>query len=687
MTLLRLLLALLAALATAPLVAQAPGGGPHILTGLVPETDSPAAGTMVTLAVTMVPQPGWHGYWRQPGDAGLAPRFTWTVPPGVRADAPLYPVPGTLRVAGLMNHVYEKPFALLVPLHLPAGLARGTRLPIRLALDYLVCTTSLCVPESATLATQLRIGDGAIDPAVRARFDGWRRALPRPLGAEARVQRVGATVRLALPLPAAVALPAPHLFVASEGVVAPGAAQRFSRAGDRLTIETGAAPGTGAPWPATIEAVLAPGDGSGLAFTARPGVVAAPPPPAPAPAGPSFGLILAALGGAVLGGLLLNIMPCVFPILSLKALKLARAGGSERQVRREALAYAAGVILVCTGLGAVLLALRATGGAVGWAFQLQDPGVIAGLALLTAAIGLNLAGLFEFGAVSAGEGLAASGGAAGAFWTGALAAFVATPCTGPFMAAALGAALVLPAAAALAIFAGLGLGLALPFLALGFVPALRRALPRPGAWMERFRHVLAVPMLLTALGLCWVLGREAGADAIIVALGAVLLLALGLWITGQRQRRLARAAWLPAGIGVALAAALLTAAPRAPAGAPAVGAAPADGATRFDADRLAALTAENRPVFLYFTADWCLSCKVNEAAAIDRAETRAAFRRAGVVTMVGDWTRGDPAIGRFLEAHGRSGVPLYLWYAPGKPPRVLPQLLSPALLTGLVGGG
>lgn len=671
----------------APAAAQglSGGSGPHVAATLVAESLTPAAGQHTTLAIGMVPQPGWHGYWQTPGDSGFPLHATWTLPAGVKAGDPAYPVPGTLVVAGLMNHVYEKPYALLVPLDVPAGLAKGTRLPITAKLDYLVCNPSICVPESATVSTELTVGDGAPDPAATARFEGWRKALPRPLGSPVAFEAKGGRFRLAVPLPAAVALHDPHLFAVTDGALNYAAPQSFSRDGDTLIIETAAA---GSNAPKRFDAVLALGDGSGLAFSAAPGAV----PAAGAPLGASteklaghgtLGLALIAFAGAVLGGLLLNIMPCVFPILSLKALSLARAGGHEREVRREALAYTAGIILVCVALGGLILALRAAGTQVGWAFQLQDPRVILVLILLTSAIGFNLAGLFEFGAVTAGSGLANKGGVVGAFWTGALAAFVATPCTGPFMAAALGAALVLPVAAALLVFAGLGLGLALPFLALGYVPALRKRLPRPGAWMELLRRILAVPMFLTALGLAWVLGNQTSANGVVVAVGAAMLLAFGLWVTGRRQRRFKGAVWAPAAVGLLLALGTIALIPR---GGVKVVARATDTSQPFDAARLVALRAEGKPVFVYFTADWCLSCKVNEKTAIERVETQDAFRAAGVTTMVGDWTDGDAKIGKFLEAHGRSGVPLYLWYAPGKAPQELPQILTPGLLAGLAKG-
>jgi thiol:disulfide interchange protein len=373
-------------------------------------------------------------------------------------------------------------------------------------------------------------------------------------------------------------------------------------------------------------------------------------------------------------------MPCVFPILSLKALSLARSGGDEANARGEALAYTAGVILVCAALGATVLGLRAAGGLAGWAFQLQDPRVIAGLLLLVLAIGLNLAGLFELPVLSGGDTLAGAGGKSGAFWTGALAAFVATPCAGPFLGVALGAAIFLPAVEGMAIFVGLGLGLALPFLLLGFVPAVRRWLPRPGAWMDVFRHILAVPMLITALGLAWVLGKQAGVNGMAIGLAAALLVSLGLWWSGRRQAALKTGAWWPVLAALIGAAALIAVVPRDAA----VAVTTSAGTEPFSETKLAELRKEGRPVFLYFTADWCLTCKVNEKAAIERGEVTKAFADKHVVTMVGDWTRGDPAISRFLAAHGRSGVPFYLYYpAGGGEPRELPQILTPGLLAGL----
>jgi thiol:disulfide interchange protein len=648
------------------------GGGPaHIAAQLDSESDSPAPGGATTIAFAMTPEAGWHGYWENPGDAGLGMTVEWTLPKGVTVGPLRYPVPETLLISDLMNHVYEGPYAILADLKVARDVQPGTRLPVVAKAQWLACTDKVCVPESGTLRLDLVAGNGAVAPAQRARFDTWRTHLPRPLGSQAHYEVKDGQLRIAVPFPAEAAAQDVHLFALTEGLAPYAAEQTVTRTNNQMVIEMPAGEGIrGEP----VQAVLRTGDHVGFLLTAVPGAVEDP------QAAGQAGAILAALGGALLGGLLLNIMPCVFPILGLKAMKLAKAGGDERSVRREALAYAAGVVLTCLALGGLLLALRAAGTAVGWAFQLQDPRVILALLLLVSAIAFNLAGLFELRPFGGGDGLAGKGGAMGAFWTGVLVAFVATPCTGPFMAAAMGAALLLPLAAALAIFAGLGLGLALPFLLLAYIPALRSRLPRPGAWMGRFQKLLSVPMFLTALGLAWLLGQQRGVSGMTIGLGAALLLALLLWWLGMRQHG-GKGGGLIAGIGALalLAGAAIalpaTAPPRAENSATSVA---------FAVEKLDGLRAANKPVFLYFTADWCLTCKANEAAAIDRAEVRAAFDKAGVTVMVGDWTNADPAITRFLESQGRSGVPLYLWYAPRKEAVVLPQLLTPATLTGLV---
>ncbi|MEO6093060.1 MAG: thioredoxin family protein [Novosphingobium sp.] len=655
----------------------APAIANHIAATLVAEGPGAPGGT-VMLAFDMKPEPGWHGYWSNPGDAGFGMSLDWSLPERATAGAPRYPVPSTLLVAGLMNHVYESEYAVLVPLVLPPDAQPGTRLPIRVKADWLACTDRVCVPEKAELVIELPIV-AAADSSARKdlRFAEWTRLLPAPLGAHARFAAAGEVLRIGIPLPASVALTQPHFFPSEDGLVAYAAPQRFSRNGDVLIVELARRSGSDAP--RRVAGVLRLNEGGdGLAIEAEPGAVPARGAPLATARSslPSLPLLLVA---ALAGGLLLNVMPCVFPILSLKALSLARAGENARQARHEGLAYTAGVVLACVALGALLLILRAAGQEVGWAFQLQEPGVVAALLLLAVVITSNLLGLFEFSV----PGFASEGSPQGAFATGLLAAFVATPCTGPFMAAAMGAALLLPVPAALALFAAMGLGIALPFLAIAFVPALRRRLPRPGRWMVRFRRWMALPMGLTALALLWLASRLGGwSFAAATAALAVMVVVLLAWI-GKGQRaglgtaRLAGGAIALAGVGLLL----LPAAVRAPS-ASAQGILPA---RPFSEAALAAARADGKPVFAWFTADWCLTCKVNEELAIERPEVRDAFARAGVVVLRGDWTRRDPAITRYLTAQGAAGVPLYVWYpGGGGAPRRLPQVLTPTSLTGLV---
>jgi DsbC/DsbD-like thiol-disulfide interchange protein/cytochrome c biogenesis protein CcdA len=675
----RLFVAVLCQFCALLLIAAAPAhaGPTHIAAELVAESAARPSET-VMLAIHMRPGAGWHGYWSNPGDAGLGMTLDWALPAGATAGEPRYPVPETLLISGLMNHVYEHDYAVLVPVTLPDDTRPG-RVPIAVDATWLACTDQICVPEQARLETVLTIGAGGErDP----RFDRWRARLPAPLGAQARFVQGAETIRLGIPLPASLPLEAPHFFAAEGRVADYAAPQRFSRVGDMLVVEL-QRPRIAPRDPQAVAGVLRLNRaGDGLSLSALPGAVPALGAPLDTSAAiPATGLPLLLLA-ALAGGLLLNVMPCVFPILSLKALSLARAGENAGQARAEGLAYTAGVVLACAALGALLLGLRAAGQEVGWAFQLQEPGVVVALLLLAVAITANLLGLFEF----AVPGFAASGGlprsdVRGAFATGLLAAFVATPCTGPFMAAAMGAALLLPVAAAMALFAALGLGLALPFLAIAFVPALRRRLPKPGRWMVRFKLWMALPMGLTAAALVWLSwrigGDRFGVVAVLIALGLVAVLA---WL-GRRQRR-GLSARIPALAVVAVCAAGLLALP-----APTASVASSAGilpSKPFSEAALAQARASGKPVFAYFTADWCLTCKVNEQVAIEREETRAAFERAGVVVLRGDWTRRDPAITRYLTAQGAAGVPLYVWYPAGSgAARQLPQVLTVGTLTGL----
>lgn len=672
------LLALAASVLLAvPAMAQAPApadpliGSDNIAVTLHAE-GAPVEGKEWLLALHFVPKgPEWHGYWSNPGDAGAGMVLALDLPPDWEVGEPRYPVPKRLVVSGLMNHVYEGRYTVLVPVT-PGPSVKGFTGPVGGTVDYLACTDQICVPQFARLSASAG-GD----------FARWRAAAAPLLDARAAFAISGKTLRLAIPLPEGMGLSDPHVFVANKQLISYSAAQIFRRKGDVLVAEIPLDEfGTGKA--ESVSGILSFGDGSGVRFAADLGTV---PTGGEQVAGPKntatppwWTLVL----GALFGGLLLNIMPCVFPILSLKAIALARAGESEAKARAEGLAYTAGVVLACIALGGLLLALRAAGEQVGWAFQLQQPGVVVGLLVLAAAITANFAGLFELPSLSINGG----GEKTGAFMTGLLAAFVATPCTGPFMAAALGAALLLPVPQALLLFALLGLGLALPFLLLGFVPPLRRMLPKPGAWMERFRRIMAIPMGLTALALVWLTVQLGGRSFGIIALVLVFGVLLGLFVVGKLQRS-GKMAWPAFGLLAApfLAFALIAL--------PNVYQTKAGEAREsilasqtFSEQALVDARGSGKPVFLYFTADWCVTCKVNEASSIERESTRAAFEKAGVITIVGDWTRRDAGITQFLTGQGAAGVPLYLWYAPGaQRPEQLPQVLTPDLLAEKASGG
>ena len=651
--------------------AQAPGETNHMRAELLAEAP-PVPGETLTLAFHFTPEPEWHGYWLNPGDAGYGMELDWSLPEGWEAGEPQYPVPEKLTIAGLMNHVYEGDYAVLVPISVPAQAAVQNIAPIGVEANLLVCTDEICVPERKELTLDLSQVTGR-----DARFDGWRAAIPAELDSPGTFEATAETLRIAIPLPASLELPKPHVFVDQTQLVDYIAVQTFTREGDTLVVEI-PRKGVGED-PAEVSGILDfGGEGQGVRFAAVPGEVPAGGIPMGGGAG-AFGSLWLLLGAALLGGLILNVMPCVFPILSLKALSLARAGESEAEARREGVAYTAGVLVATLALGVLLLALRAAGNEVGWAFQLQEPGVVVALLVLAVAITANLAGLYELPSVSFTQ----RGGRQSAFATGLLAAFVATPCTGPFMAAAMGAALLLPWWQGLLLFAALGLGLALPFLLLGFLPPLRRMLPKPGKWMDTFKKIMAVPMGLTALALLWLCWRLGGGQfallALAVAFSLMAVMAL-LWGKPKKPQRKPRAAALGALLAAIAAGAGAAQAYRPPESTQRES---LIAATPFSEAALAEARASGQPVFVWFTADWCVTCKVNEGVAIEREATKAAVEKAGVKALVGDWTRREPAITRFLTAHGAAGVPLYLWYPAGGEARQLPQVLTPDTLVEL----
>ncbi len=660
-----------------------------------------APGSTAVVAVRQDIEPGWHTYWRNPGDSGGATTLSWRLPEGARAGDIVWPLPSRQRLQGLVNYGYEGVVYLPVPVEIPAAARPGSVLPLRVEALFFVCSDEMCVPETLDLRLDLPVREGAAppDPAHGAAIRRVLAEAPAPAQIEARARAENGVITLtAVGGPLAGRDPGPSYFFPFEGGVIDHAAPQTGAWGPRgltLVLSAGAKAQGGSTGP--LEGVLATSLGA-FEIRAEPGrdlagargsgdLAPMPDATGGGPEGESgWTAFLQAALFALVGGLILNLMPCVFPILAMKAAALSAAAHDPGRARRDGLAFLAGVLTTFVGLAGVLLVLRAGGEAVGWGFQLQSPAVIASLSLLMLAVALNLSGVFHVGAGLQGAGsgpLARLPGAAGAFFTGMLAVVVAAPCTAPFMAFALGAAVLMPWPMALVVFLMLGLGLALPFVLVSLTPRLLARLPRPGPWMERLKGLLAFPMYGAALWLAWVFSRQTGGEALALLFAAGLTLAAGLWLLGggQAERAAGRKGTLHLAAGAALlvlAVVAMIAAVRLPAGASSIEAAgPGPAARPWSPEAVAAARAEGRPVLVNFTADWCVTCKINERAALSSPAAQRALEEANAVYLVGDWTRRDDAITAELRRHGRSGVPLYLLYAPGTTePRILPQLLT-----------
>ncbi|MFN4087722.1 MAG: protein-disulfide reductase DsbD family protein [Alphaproteobacteria bacterium] len=666
---------------------------------LVAERDA-VPGETLRLGLRLRHEPKWHSYWSNPGDSGLPTEIDWSLPEGWRAGEIEWPAPHRLPSGPFVNYGFKGEFVLPVAVTVPADAQPGSSVRIEAHASWLACA-DICIPEEAALAIDLPVAGAApaADPRWQDLFERARREAPQPAPWDAAVD--GDAETLLLRVDAAGLrrdrLSDVYFYAFDPEAVEHAGAQRLAVDADGLTLAIPRGIAKGRPV-GPIEGVLVlektlDGGTARQAFTlaaavgsvAMPTFAAAGAVPGGGSATGSVGLLQAVIL-ALGGGLLLNLMPCVFPVLFIKALGIARLGaGERREVRLHGLVYTAGVLATFGLLAGGLIALQASGAVVGWGFQLQQPVVILLLAYLMTLIGLNLAGLFDItGGANLGAGLAARPGHRGAFFTGALAVIVATPCTAPFMGVALGFAVTQPPTIALAVFLALGLGMALPFLALSLFPALAGLLPKPGPWMEGFKQFLAFPMFATAAWLVWVLAQQAGPTGVIVALGGMLLLAFGAWAWSLAPAGTARLAGRAVGVAAFAGALLLARFPmQRPAQAGVVVA--GDGAVaweRFDPERIAGLRADGSAVLVNLTAAWCITCQVNERVALSSDKIGAALRSAGVVALKGDWTNGDPVITRYLSEFGRTGVPLYVLYpadASGTP-TVLPQLLTEAIV-------
>lgn len=686
-----LLLALAMAL-PAPVLAQAPGATHHVAAELLASKDAIAPGETVYVALHQKIESHWHTYWRNSGDSGEPTQIKWDLPGGWRAGEIVWPAPKTIPVGPLMNYGYQDDVLLPVPVTAPADAKPGDRVTLRAQVSLLVCA-EVCVPEDDALSITLPVvaTPAAGGGASGARITAALAAAPKPAGLNADFQSRPGGVALAVtgtPLKGVDAAGA-YFFPFESTVIDHAKPQAIERGPDGLTLTL--SPGyafQGGKAPASLAGVLEVG-GKAYEIAAAPGAPPAGASGLGAPAGKGaggadLGLAAAALF-AFLGGLILNLMPCVFPILAMKAASLAGHGGGEnhRAARAQGLAFGGGAVLTFVALAGGLIALKAAGSAIGWGFQLQSPPVVAVLSLLMLAVALDLSGVFELGTSlqGAGSSLASRGGLIGAFFTGTLAVVVAAPCTAPFMGPALGWALTQPPVAALVVFLALGLGFAAPFVLVAFAPGLLSRLPKPGAWMDTFRKALAFPMYGAAAWLAWVLSQQADAEDLAELFAAAVAVAFAAWLLGHSQRRAATG-----GKHLAMAAIAL-----AVASAAVVGVAwPKDKASElqsepYSPERLAALRAGNRPVFVNYTAAWCVSCQVNDKVAISTHQVAQAFARHKVAYLKADWTKRDGAIAAELAHYGRAGVPLYLVYgAGGGDGVILPSILTPDIVVKAV---
>jgi len=670
----------LALLVAAPAWAQ--DDSPKVQARLVAEDTAVAPGGSITIALEELIAHEWHTYWKNPGDAGAPTTIEWTLPPGWTAEAIQWPRPKRVPVGPLMDYGYEGKLWLLSRINAAADAKPGETVTIKAAASWLVCK-NICIPAERSLSITVPVGASAPDPAVAKDFADARALLPAPSPWKI-VYAHGQTLDLYVAAPSLVAArpKSADFFPTRAGLIKNPAPQLVGFAKDGLVLRL--TPGNKVAAPVEGLLVLTSTDGSvqALEVNAQAGTVPAAEFVAPAAAEGDLTLWLAILF-AVLGGLILNVMPCVLPILAMKALALAQHG---TEGRRESFSYAMGAIVSFAALGAALLILRAGGEAIGWGFQLQSPVAVAGFALLVFAVGLNLSGLFEVGSITAGEGLTRKSGVAGAFFTGVLAVAVAAPCTAPFMAAALGFALAQSALAALAIFVALGVGFALPFILLGIWPRALSFLPKPGPWMLRLKQFLAFPMYMAAAWLVWVLAQQAGPRGVAIISAAMIFVALAAWLWSTTREFSARGRMIGAVAAALVLIGALWGVSQLSGATPAVATEVARGEA-YSAAKLASYRAEGRPVFLDATAAWCITCLVNEEAVLSKAPVQSAFAAKNVVYMVADWTNRNPEITALLKENGRSGVPLYLYYAPGSVrPQILPQILTDNIVLGALNG-
>ena len=663
-------------------VASAPVQAENAEAELIARELALAPGEAAIIGLRIKHDPHWHTYWLNPGDSGMPTTIQWKLPAGIKAGQIQWPVPKRIPLPPMMNHGFEGEIVLPVEIRVPKDWPAGQEARLAARADWLICK-DVCIPGGADLTLSLPVvaASPAPNPKWKALFEAAFAGMPG-----GKIEKASASTAdgiITLKLEGVKPLPGREVFALStiEGLIESAAPQTVKQEGESTVITLAVTSNLSANEPRISGVVVgvaeraltfeAPMSGK---IVAGKGMDEAPVKGARAVAaagGEELSLALAIVF-ALFGGLILNLMPCVFPILSLKVLGFARGGGTVA-MRANGLAFAAGVVLSFIALAAVLLGLRATGEAVGWGFQLQSPLVVTFLALLFFALGLNLSGVFEFSSLLP-QSLASASfehPVVDSFFSGVLAAVVASPCTAPFMGAALGYAVTQNPWTALAVFGALGCGMAAPYILLAWFPAWLKRLPKPGPWLAKFKQLLAFPMYATVVWLAWVLSLQIGPNAIVWLGAAMVLIALGTWLLGQTTT----ARWrFAAALVIALG--LYAAWPTGETVAAGTSKSRSDGWAPFAAADIAALNAAGTPVFVDFTAAWCVTCQVNKKMVLETRSVREAFAAKSVKLMRADWTRRDPVITAALAEFGRNGVPVYVLYAPGKPPMLLPEILS-----------
>ena len=644
---------------------------------LMTERPAVAPGETVWVGLRLQMDEGWHTYWRNPGDSGWPTMIDWSLPEGLAVGPIQWPAPERQPYGSLMNFGYSDEVTLIARLSVADDAPTGSAL-LSARATWLVCA-DICIPEDGFFAIPIEVNVAA---AGASTLDGAHllsvaAALPDPVPGPVRASVADNTLTVMADwgdVPAGDIVFYPYATYLMDNVAAQDVTPTAT--GFRISMATVPDPEV----EETLGGLITIGSGTdqrAFAFENAPITMGAEPPPAMASI--SEISLLTALLFAFIGGLLLNLMPCVLPVLSIKALAVVKHAG-ESHTRREAFAYTAGVMVSFAVLVAALLALKAGGESLGWGFQLQSPGFVTVLAYIMLAVGLSLSGVFTIGSGMMGFGASwiKDDGPTGSFLTGVLAAVVATPCTAPFMAPAIGYALTQPPLVVLAVFEGLALGLASPFLLIGLVPSMAKLLPKPGAWMETFKQILAFPMYGAAAWLVWVVAQQVDPMGLAATLSGLVLIAFCAWLLGRRMGE-GRSRTVGAGLATAafLGALVLAGVPTAPTMATAQMQSADANWEAYSPDRLEELRASGTPVFINFTAAWCITCLVNEQTVLSSADVRTALEGKGVVYLKADWTNRDPAITAALASFGRSGVPLYVLYGTDGQPQMQPQILTP----------